>query len=112
VDLYYPYNTSGGQNSVYSEGSEGDEDVANRARYDSSKTFYCDNADGFYRKHGLENFVSQDKRSRKKLDEWFENKFGLDPLLREVHREMDDLGSHFRSSTREITPENSISKRT
>ncbi|KAF8159104.1 hypothetical protein K438DRAFT_1986032 [Mycena galopus ATCC 62051] len=69
---------------------------------------YRDNASGFYRSQGLENLldiVSQDKRGRKKLDAYFENKFGLEPLLREVHREMDNLSSHFRRSTGEVTPE-------
>ncbi|KAF8205821.1 hypothetical protein K438DRAFT_1757140 [Mycena galopus ATCC 62051] len=69
---------------------------------------YRDNADGFYRSKGLENLlnlVSQDKRGRKKLDAWIESKFGLDPLLREVHHEMDSLSSHFRRSTSEVTPE-------
>ncbi|KAF7372586.1 hypothetical protein MVEN_00121400 [Mycena venus] len=68
---------------------------------------YRDNADGFYRSQGLENLlnlVSRDPRGRKK----FENKIGLDPLLRKVHREMDALSTYFRCSTSEVTPESHL----
>ncbi|KAF8187823.1 hypothetical protein K438DRAFT_1972522 [Mycena galopus ATCC 62051] len=69
---------------------------------------YRDNADGFYRSQGLENLLNLvflDKRGQKKLDAWIESKFGLDPLLREVHREMDNPSSHFQRSTGEVTSE-------
>ncbi|KAF8157489.1 hypothetical protein K438DRAFT_2074383 [Mycena galopus ATCC 62051] len=69
---------------------------------------YHDNANGFYRGQGLENLldiVYKDKRGRKKIEKWVDANCGLDRLLGKVHREMDDLGTFFKRSTNDVTPE-------
>ncbi|KAF8178382.1 hypothetical protein K438DRAFT_1769567 [Mycena galopus ATCC 62051] len=57
---------------------------------------------------GLENLldiVYKDKRGRKKIEKWVDAHCGLDRLLGKVHREMDDLGTFFKRSTNDVTPE-------
>ncbi|KAF8132639.1 hypothetical protein K438DRAFT_1998504 [Mycena galopus ATCC 62051] len=69
---------------------------------------YHENANGFYRGQGLENLldiVYKDKRGRKKIEKWVDANCGLDRLLGKVHCEMDDLGTFFKRSTNDVTPE-------
>jgi len=110
MDLRHPYDTSGGENFsvVKSLKQLKMSPIELVTTLLVPQDVYRDNADVFCRSQGLENLlnlVSRDNRGRKKLNEWYENKFGLDPLLREVHREMDDLSTHFRRSTSEVTPD-------
>ncbi|KAJ7655885.1 hypothetical protein B0H17DRAFT_1213924 [Mycena rosella] len=69
---------------------------------------YRDNANGFYRSRGLENFlnvVCREKRGRKKFDAWYDETIGLDPLFQTIRRETDDLSVAFRRHAADVTPE-------
>ncbi|KAJ7434235.1 hypothetical protein FB451DRAFT_1195523 [Mycena latifolia] len=68
---------------------------------------YKDNSDGFYCTQGLEcllNICSADKRGTKKLNVWIGAR-ATNMIVWETHREMDALGTIFKQSTKDLTPE-------